>query len=71
VIRSWIEKKPQGYADSALRYRTRGAMGHPLFFVCVAGKGLAEGEFVCVAAKGVTVDFAACVAGKGVRKRRV
>jgi hypothetical protein len=27
--------------------------GHPLFFVCVAGKELAGGDFVCVAGKGV------------------
>jgi len=29
-------------------------MGTPLFFGCVAGKGLAAASFGCVAAKGVS-----------------
>ena|SRR5712692_4068738 len=39
----------------------------PLFFVCVAGKGLQAGKIVCVARKGVTSGFCGCVAKTGVR----
>lgn len=43
--------------------------GHPHFFVCVAGKGVVDGDFVCVAAKGVSEG--AWWAGSGEKGRRV
>jgi hypothetical protein len=39
----------------------------PLFFVCVAGEGLAGDKFACVAAKRVTGAFLVCVATKELR----